>query len=70
MRELFLFFSRKSAEFRFRRKAAQVGNRGAGTNDILSGRRSNSPSLQTPLAAPPRRRPPILVATSGRLAQH
>jgi hypothetical protein len=43
------FFCKKLSEFRFRQKANEIRNRGAGRNYSSSGAYSNSLSLQTPL---------------------
>jgi hypothetical protein len=65
---VFLFFCLKSSEFRFRRKASEIRNHRAGTNNSPFGGRSISLPLQAPLADPARRRPPVLVSRSSRLA--
>lgn len=70
MRGLFLFFRRKLAEFRIRRKAAEIRNRRAGTNSILSGGCSHSLSIHARLATRARPRLPVLVSASSHVAQH
>jgi hypothetical protein len=70
MRGLFLFLCKKSAEFRIRRKAAEVRNRRAGPNRIFSGGCSHTLSIHPQLAARARRLPPAVVSASRHVAQH
>jgi hypothetical protein len=51
MRGPFLFLCKKLSEFRFRRKANEIRNRGAGGSDKSFGAHSPSLSLQAPLAS-------------------
>jgi hypothetical protein len=70
MRGLLLFFGKTSAEFRIRRKAAEVRNRRAGTNSISSGGCAHSVSIRAQVPVGLDRRPPVLVCAARHVAQH
>jgi hypothetical protein len=68
MRGLLLFFGKKSAEFRIRRKAAEV--RRAGTHSIPSPGCARPFSIHAQVPVRVRRRPPVLVRAASHVAQH